>query len=92
MNVLRTEQDYYDLTWSYLSKVHSENVIHTEIMFDPQAHTDRGIAFNTVITGIYRAMNDAEKKYGLISLLIMNFLRHLDEASAFRTLEDGIKH
>lgn len=92
MNVLTTEQDYYDLTWAYLTKVHSENVVHTEIMFDPQGHTDRGIEFDTVINGIWRAMKDAESKLGMTSLLIMSFLRHLDEESAMKTLEDGLRH
>lgn len=92
MNVLTTEQDYYDLTWAYLTKVHSENVVHTEIMFDPQGHTDRGIAFDTVINGIWRAIEDARSQYGMTCLLIMSFLRHLDEESAFKTLEDGLRH
>ena len=92
MNVLTTEQDYYDLTWAYLTKVHSENVVHTEIMFDPQGHTDRGIPFDTVINGIWHAMKDAESKLGMTSLLIMSFLRHLDEESALKTLEDGLRH
>lgn len=92
MNVLTTEQDYYDLTWAYLTKVHSENVVHTEIMFDPQGHTDRGIEFDTVINGIWRAMKDAESQLGMTSLLIMSFLRHLDEESAMKTLEDGLRH
>lgn len=92
MNVLTTEQDYYDLTWAYLTKVHSENVVHTEIMFDPQGHTDRGIEFDTVINGIWRAMEDAQSQYGMTCQLIMSFLRHLDEESAFNTLEDGLRH
>jgi len=92
MNVLTTEQDYFDLTWAYLSKVHSENVIHAEIMFDPQGHTDRGIAFDTVINGIYNAMQQAENKWGMTTRLIMSFLRHLDEDSAFKTLEGGMRH
>jgi len=92
MNVLTTAQDFYDLTWAYLEKVSSENVLHTEIMFDPQGHTDRGIAFDTVINGIHNAMHDAKEKLGISSLLIMSFLRHLDEASAIRTLEDGLRH
>jgi len=92
MNVLTTEQDYYDLTWAYLEKVHGENVIHTEIMFDPQGHTDRGIAFDTVISGIDNALTDAKEKFGMSSCLIMSFLRHLDEDSAFKTLEDGLRH
>jgi adenosine deaminase len=92
MNVLTTEQDYYDLTWAYLTKVHSENVVHTEIMFDPQGHTDRGVEFDTVINGIWRAMEDAQSQYGMTCQLIMSFLRHLDEESAFNTLEDGLRH
>ena len=92
MNVLTTEQDFYDLTWAYLRKVYLENVIHAEIMFDPQGHTDRGIAFNTVINGIDRALKDAQTKLGMTTVLIMSFLRHLDEESAFKTLEDGLRH
>jgi adenosine deaminase len=92
MNVLTTEQDYYDLTWAYLRKVYLENVIHTEIMFDPQGHTDRGIPFDTVINGIDRALKDAQSKLGMTTVLIMSFLRHLDEETAFRTLEDGLRH
>jgi adenosine deaminase len=92
MNVLTTEQDYYDLTWAYISKVYLENVIHTEIMFDPQGHTDRGIPFDTVINGIDRALKDAQSKLGMTTVLIMSFLRHLDEESAFKTLEDGLRH
>lgn len=92
MNVLTTEQDYYDLTWAYVSKVYLENVIHTEIMFDPQGHTDRGIEFDTVINGIDRALKDAQSKLGMTTVLIMSFLRHLDEESAFKTLEDGLRH
>lgn len=92
MNVLTTEQDYYDLTWAYLSKVYLENVIHAEIMFDPQGHTDRGIPFDTVINGIDRALKDAQSKLGMTTVLVMSFLRHLDEESAFKTLEDGLRH
>lgn len=87
--VLLHEHDFYDLTFAYLDKVHSQNVVHTEIFFDPQTHTDRGVAFETVINGIRRALVDAEEKLGITSLLIMSFLRHLDEESAFRTLEQA---
>ncbi len=87
-NVLITETDFYDLTWAYLTKVNTESVRHVEIFFDPQTHTDRGIAFETVINGIHRALEDAEAEYGITSKLIMSFLRHLDEASAFKTLEE----
>ncbi len=90
--VLIHEQDFYDLTWDYLKDAHEQNIIHTEIFFDPQTHTDRGIAFETVINGIYRAMQDAEKKWGLTSLLIMSFLRHLPEQKALETWEMAQPH
>ena len=89
-NVLITQQDFYDLTMSYLKKAHKENVLHTEIFFDPQTHTDRGIAFETVVEGILAAMRDAENKYGITSLLILSFLRHLSEEEAFKTLEEAL--
>jgi len=85
-NVLLVEQDFYDLTWAYLTKIHEQHVIHTEIFFDPQTHTDRGVSFDTVIKGIRRAMEDGREKLGITYKLIMSFLRHLDEASAFKTL------
>ena len=90
-NVLITEQDFYDLTRAYLEKMKSQNVLHTEIFFDPQAHTARGIKFSTVINGIHSALKDAEKEFGITSKLIMSFLRHLSEADAFKTLEQGLK-
>jgi len=88
--VLIHQQDFYDLTWAYLTKIHSQNVVHTEIFFDPQTHTDRGIAFETVINGIDRALQDAKTKLEISSKLIMCFLRHLDEESAFITLEQAL--
>ena len=91
-NVLITEQDFYDLTWAYLTKVHSQNVVHVEIFFDPQTHTDRGVPFETVINGIYKALEDSQRKYGITFKLIMSFLRHLDEASAFKTLEEALPY
>ena len=90
--VLITEQDFYDLTWAYLTKIHQQNVIHTEIFFDPQTHTERGLAFDTVINGIHKALVDGQEKLGISSVLIMSFLRHLDEASAFKTLQSGLRH
>jgi len=87
---LMVEQDFYDLTWAYLEKVNSQNVVHTEIMFDPQTHTDRGIPFRTVIIGISNALRDAESKFGMTTRLIMSFLRHLSEEEAFETLEHAI--
>ncbi|WP_298546667.1 adenosine deaminase [uncultured Aquimarina sp.] len=91
-NVLITEQDFYDLTWAYLIKVHEQNVIHVEIFFDPQTHTDRGIPFDTVIKGIRAALEDGKEKLGITYKLIMSFLRHLDEASAFKTLEQALPY
>jgi len=90
-SVLITEQDFYDLTRAYLEKINSQNVLHTEIFFDPQTHTARGIEFSTVINGIHHALKDAEKEFGISSKLIMSFLRHLNEENAFKTLEKGIK-
>ncbi|MCF8466380.1 MAG: adenosine deaminase [Sneathiella sp.] len=92
MSVLITEQDFYDLTFAYLTKIHQQNVIHTEIFFDPQGHTDRGVSFSSVINGIDRALSDGEKKYGISSRLIMCFLRHLSEEEAFTTLEQALPY
>ena len=89
-SVLITEQDFYDLTYGYLEKCASQNVRHTEIMFDPQTHTQRGIPFKTVITGINNACRDAKKNLGVSSLLIMSYLRHLSEADAFITLKESL--
>lgn len=91
-NVLITEKDFYDLTWAYLTKVHSQNVVHVEVFFDPQTHTDRGIAFDTVIKGIKSALDDGRDQLGISYKLIMSFLRHLDEASAFQTLEQSLPY
>lgn len=91
-NVLIHEQDFYDLTWAYLLRCKADNVIHTEIFFDPQTHTERGIAFDTVINGIHRALQDAKEQFGISSRIIMCFLRHLDEDSAFATLEQALAH
>ncbi|AIW18325.1 adenosine deaminase [Vibrio coralliilyticus] len=91
-NVLIHEQDFYDLTWAYLLRCKADNVIHTEIFFDPQTHTERGIAFDTVINGIHRALRDAKTQLGISSRIIMCFLRHLDEDSAFATLEQALTH
>jgi len=91
-NVLIEEQDFYDLTWAYLLKCQQDNVIHTEIFFDPQTHTARGIHFDTVIAGIDRAMKDGLEQLGITSRIIMCFLRHLDEESAFEVLEMALPH
>ena len=88
-SVLRTEQDFYDLTWAYLERAQADNVLHTEIFFDPQTHMANGIPFKTVIGGIYSALRDGFEKLGITSYLIMCFLRHLDEAAALELLEEA---
>jgi len=89
-NVLITKQDFYDLTHEYILKCVEDNIIHTEIFFDPQSHTSRGISFETVLTGIKEALDDAKEKYGITSCIIMCFLRHLSQEDAFETLEQAI--
>lgn len=91
-NVLQTEQDFYDLTWAYLQRIHAQNVVHTEIFFDPQTHTERGVAFSTVFEGIWRAMKDGEEKLGISFHIIMSYLRHMSEESAFETLEMALPY
>ncbi len=90
--VLQTERDFYDLTWAYLQKAADQNVRHTEIFFDPQTHTDRGIAFETVYQGIYRALQDGKDRLGISSQLILSFLRHLTQEQAFATLEQALPY
>jgi adenine deaminase len=90
MQVLLYEQDFYDLTRAYLQKVSEQNVRHAEIFFDPQAHIDRGVPFETVILGIHRALLDAEKQLGISSELIMCFLRHLSAEEAMETLRTAL--
>jgi len=89
-DVLRTEQDFYDLTWAYLQKCKEQNVIHTEPFFDPQTHTDRGIPFEVVVRGITQALADGEKQLGVTSGLILSFLRHLSEDAAQATLDQAL--
>ncbi|WP_168407839.1 adenosine deaminase [Acinetobacter indicus] len=91
-NVLVHEQDFYDLAWAYFEKCAEDQVVHTEMFFDPQTHTDRGIAFTTVINGLQRACDDAQSKLGISSRLIMCFLRHLSEEAAFATLEQALPY
>lgn len=89
-SVLKHEQDFYDLTRDYFAKCKADNILHTELSFDPQTHTERGIAFDTVICGILRAMDDAKKEWGISSKLVMDFLRHLSADSAMKTLEESL--
>jgi adenosine deaminase len=86
-DVLRTRQDFHDLAAAYFDRAAADGVVHAEIMFDPQTHTARGVAFETVITGLLSAIAEAGTKHGMSVKLILSFLRHLDEADAFATLE-----
>ncbi len=88
--VLVYEQDFYDLTYAYLKKCAAQNVRHTEIMFDPQTHTERGVSFETVINGISLACQVAKEELEVSSILIMSYLRHLSEEKAFETLQQSI--
>ena len=91
-NVLIKEQDFFDLTWAYALKCKEDNIVHTEIFFDPQTHTDRGIKFDIVINGIYKALKKAEKEFDLSFKIIMCFLRHLDEKAGFEILDQALAH
>lgn len=88
--VLIKERDFYDLTMAYLKKCREDNVVHTEIFFDPQTHTERGIKFETFFKGIHGALRDAENEWGITSHMIMCFLRHLPEEDAFKILEESL--
>ena len=90
--VLVKEQDFFDLTWAYALKCKEDNIVHAEIFFDPQTHTDRGISFDVVINGIYKALQKAQKEFGLSFKIIMCFLRHLDEKEGFKVLEQALAH
>ena len=92
MNVLRTERDFYDLTWAYLERAHAETVLHAEIFFDPQAHRARGVAFATVIEGLHRAIGDGAAKLGISAKLILCFLRDLPAEDAMATLEEALPY
>jgi len=87
MSVLLKEEDFYDLTWAYLLRVRQDHVVHVEMFFDPQAHLERGVPLGVQISGIRHALSDGKKQLGISSRLILSFLRHLSEESAFETLE-----
>ena len=87
--VLLHKQDFYDLTWTYLLMCKQQNVMHVEPFFDPQTHTVRGVAFETIVSGIAEALADGKAKLGITSRLIMCFLRHLSEESAIETLKSS---
>ena len=90
--VLIHEKDFFDLTWAYILKCKEDNIVHTEIFFDPQSHLDRGISFDIVINGISNALDKANLEFGLTSKIIMCFLRHLDEESGFKVLDQALKY
>jgi adenosine deaminase len=90
--VLRDADDFYELALSYLQRVHGQGVVHTEIFFDPQTHTARGVAFGTVVEGLSRALTEAEDRFGMTHRLIACFMRHLSEADAMRTLDEVLEH
>lgn len=87
--VLRDEDDFYMLMWDYLTHCREQNIVHAEIMFDPQTHTQRGIGFDVFMPGFLRAMRQANTEWGITTNLIMCFLRHLSEEEAFTTLQDA---
>jgi len=91
-NVLISEEDFFDLTWEYILRCKQDNIVHAEIFFDPQSHTERGIEFNTVLSGIHKALEKANFELGITSKIIMCFLRHLDEEPCFQVLKEATKH
>ena len=92
MAVLQTAQDFHDLAWSYLTKAHGQRIVHAEMFFDPQAHTRRGVDFDTVISGYHAAVVEAQEKFGMTASLIMCFLRDMDAGSAMATLLEALPH
>jgi len=88
-SVLRTEEDFFDLAWAYFLRIKNDNVVHAEIFFDPQTHTSRGVAFQTVAQGLCRAIEKARCELGISAMLILCFLRHLSQREAFETLEQA---
>jgi adenosine deaminase len=91
-SVLLRAEDFYDMTYAYFEKAAADNVRHAEIFFDPQTHTHRGVPFAAVIDGISSACNDAQKKLGVSSYLILCFLRHLSAGDAMATLKQALPH
>jgi adenosine deaminase len=91
-SVLRDAEDFHALTEAYLRRAHEQGVVHVEIFFDPQTHTERGVAFSTVLEGITRALDEAEDRHGITHRLILCFLRHLSAADAMRALEEALPY
>lgn len=90
--VLIHEQDFHDLALAYFERAHQDGIVHAELFFDPQTHTSRGVAFDTVLSGLERACTEAWQRYGISSRLILCFLRHLSEEDGFATLEAARPH
>ena len=91
-NVLISEEDFFDLTWEYILRCKQDNIVHTEIFFDPQSHLPRGVSFDTVINGIDKALKKANEDFGITSKIIMCFLRHLDEDQCFDVLKQACNY
>ena len=91
-NVLINEEDFFDLTWEYILRCKQDNIVHTEIFFDPQSHLPRGVSFDKVINGIHKALQKAKDEFNISSKIIMCFLRHLDEESCFDVLNQACNH
>jgi adenosine deaminase len=91
-SVLLHERDFFDMAWAYLERAAADQVVHAEIFFDPQTHTERGVPISTVIGGLQRACEQAQQRFGLSARLILCFLRHLSEEAAFETLEQALPH
>ena len=89
-SVLLKEDDFFDMAMAYFERAAADNVVHAELFFDPQTHTDRGVPMHTVIHGLSRACAEAERRHGISAALILCFLRHLSEAAAFETLEQAM--
>jgi adenosine deaminase len=86
------ERDFFDLAMAYFARAHADGVVHAELFFDPQTHTARGIAFETVLDGLERACGEAQVRWGISSRLILCFLRHLSEEDGFATLQQALPH
>lgn len=88
-DVLRDEDDFYQLMMAYLTRCHEQHIVHTEMMFDPQTHTERGVGFDVFMPGFLRAMDEAKRRWGITSYLILSFLRDMSQEAAFQTLRDA---
>jgi adenosine deaminase len=90
--VLLKEEDFFDMAWAYFERAAADNVVHAEVFFDPQTHTERGVPIEAVIVGLDHACRRAHAEFGLSAKLILCFLRHLSEESAFATLQQALPY